>query len=77
MSDPHWRVELAPRALKDLRRLDRPVQQRIIDALDRLAANAQLSGDVKRLSGSSEFRLRVGILMIVQTISWLAALAVE
>jgi mRNA interferase RelE/StbE len=60
VSDPHWRVEFASRARKDLRRLDRPLQQRIVDALDRLASSAQLSSDVKRLSGSSEYRLRVG-----------------
>jgi mRNA interferase RelE/StbE len=60
VSDPHWRVEFAPRAQKDLHRLDRPVQQRIVDALDRLASGAQLSGDVKRLVGTTEYRLRVG-----------------
>lgn len=60
MSDPHWRVEFTPSARKDLRRLDRPVQQRIVDALDRLAAGERLSGDIRRLAGSTEYRLRVG-----------------
>lgn len=60
MSDPHWRVEFIPRARKDLLRLDRQVQRRIVDALDRLAAGERLSGDVKRLAGSTEYRLRVG-----------------
>lgn len=60
MSDPHWRIEFAPSARKDLRRLDKPVQQRIADALDRLAADARLAGDVRRLAGSTEYRLRVG-----------------
>ena len=60
MSDPHWRVEFAPRARKDLLRLDRQVQRRIVDALDRLAAGERLSGDVRRLAGSTEYRLRVG-----------------
>lgn len=60
MSDPHWRVEFAPRARKDLLRLDRPVQRRIVEALDRLAAGERLSGDVRRLAGSTEYRLRVG-----------------
>ena len=60
MNDPHWRVEFAPSARKDLRRLDRQVQQRIVDALDRLAAGELLSGDVRRLVGSTEYRLRVG-----------------
>ncbi len=60
MSDPHWRIEFAPSARKDLRRLDRQVQQRIVDALDRLAAGERLAGDVRRLAGSTEYRLRVG-----------------
>lgn len=60
MSDPHWRVEFAPHARKDLLRLDRQVQRRVIEALDRLAAGERLSGDVRRLAGSTEYRLRVG-----------------
>ena len=60
MSRPYWRVEFAPRARKDLRRLDRPVQQRVIEALERLTADPKLSGDVRRLVGSTEYRLRVG-----------------
>lgn len=60
MSGPYWRVEFAPSARKDLRRLDRQVQQRIVHALDRLATGARLSGDVRRLAGSTEYRLRVG-----------------
>jgi len=60
VSDPHWRVEFTPSARKDLRRLDRPVQQRIVHALDRLAAGERLSGDIRRLAGSTEYRLRVG-----------------
>jgi mRNA interferase RelE/StbE len=60
VSDPHWRIELAPRARKDLRRLDTQTQRRIVDALDRLSAGALLAGDVRRLAGSTEYRLRVG-----------------
>jgi mRNA interferase RelE/StbE len=55
-----WRVEFTPRASKDIRRLDRPVQQRITEALDRLTEGPQLKGDIKRLAGSEEYRLRVG-----------------
>lgn len=43
MSDPHWRVEFVPCARKDLLRLDRQVQRRVIEALDRLAAGERLS----------------------------------
>jgi mRNA interferase RelE/StbE len=49
-----------PRARRDLRRLDRPVQRRIIGALDRLVGDPP-AGDVVKLAGSDdEWRLRVG-----------------
>jgi len=46
------------RARRDLRRLDPPVQRRVIDALDRLTGDPP-SGDVVKLTGAShEWRLR-------------------
>jgi mRNA interferase RelE/StbE len=49
-----------PRAKRDLRRLDQPVQRRVIDALDRLVGNPP-AGDVVKLTGpDDEWRLRVG-----------------
>ena len=54
-----WTVVLTASAQRDLRRLDRPVATRILDALARLADTGQ--GDVTRLQGvSDEWRLRVG-----------------
>jgi len=48
-----------PRARR-LRRLDRPVQRRIVEALDRLVGDPP-AGDVVKLTGSDdEWRLRVG-----------------
>jgi hypothetical protein len=35
------------------------VQQRITEALDRLTEGPQLRGDIKRLTGSEEYRLPV------------------
>lgn len=46
-------------AEKDLRRLDPPIRGRVLRALDRLAADDR-SLDVRRLTGSEHFRLRVG-----------------
>lgn len=46
-------------AEKDLRRLDPPVRRRIFSGLDRLLAEDR-SLDVRRLTGSEHFRLRVG-----------------
>ncbi len=60
MSEPHWRVVVEDRARKDLRRIDPPGRRRILIAIERLAQGAELTGDVKRLRGSNEYRLRVG-----------------
>jgi mRNA interferase RelE/StbE len=60
VSEPHWRVVVDDRARKDLRRIDPPIRKRILSAIERLAQGAELTGDVKRLRGSNEYRLRVG-----------------
>ena len=55
----NYTVGLKPRAIKDLRRIQKPEASRIADALERLADD--LSGDVKRLTNfTPEYRLRVG-----------------
>lgn len=46
-------------AEKDLRRLDPPIRKRVFASLDRLLAEDR-SLDVRRLTGSERFRLRVG-----------------
>jgi mRNA interferase RelE/StbE len=46
-------------AEKELRRLDPPIRSRVLSGLDRLAADDR-SLDVRRLTGSEHFRLRVG-----------------
>jgi mRNA interferase RelE/StbE len=60
LSQPHWRVVVDDRARKDLRRIDPPTRARILSAITRLAEGAKLTGDVKRLRESEEYRLRVG-----------------
>jgi len=47
------------RAGRDFKRLDPPVQRRIIVALDRLTDNPP-AGDVVKLTNVEEWRLRVG-----------------
>ena len=55
----NYTVGLKPRAIKDLRRIQKPEASRIADAIERLADD--LSGDVKRLTNfTPEYRLRVG-----------------
>jgi mRNA interferase RelE/StbE len=46
-------------AEKELRRLDPQIRTRVLGALERLAADDR-SLDVRRLTGSEHFRLRVG-----------------
>jgi len=60
VSEPYWRIVVDDRARKDLRRLDPPTRKRILSGVARLAQGAELTGDVKRLQGSNEYRLRVG-----------------
>lgn len=61
MSDPLWSLEFANAARRDLRRLDPPVRDRILSALESLAGDPS-QGDVKRLAGIDppEWRLRLG-----------------
>lgn len=55
---PSWSHQITPPARRDLKRLDPPVQRRILDALDRFVA-APRSGDIRKLD-SVQWRLRVG-----------------
>jgi mRNA-degrading endonuclease RelE of RelBE toxin-antitoxin system len=54
---PGW--VLTARARRDLKRIDPPVQRRVVDALDRLTDDPP-AGDVVELAGTEEWRLRVG-----------------
>jgi mRNA interferase RelE/StbE len=55
----NYTVDLKPRAVKDLRRIQKQDASRIADSLESLTDN--LSGDVKRLTNfTPEYRLRVG-----------------
>lgn len=56
-----WQLEIAPSARRDIKRLDRQSQARIIEALDGLSAQPA-QGDITRLTGISppEWWLRVG-----------------
>ena len=54
-----YEIELKPRAIRDLKSLERIIARRIVEKLAGLQDN--LAGDVKRLTNSTpEFRLRVG-----------------
>ena len=54
-----YRVDLKPRAKRDIRHIPKDEATRIADALERLADG--LKGDVRRLTNfTPEYRLRVG-----------------
>jgi mRNA interferase RelE/StbE len=59
LTDKHWTYVITPPARRDLRRLDRPIKQRVVDALDHFAANPK-AGDTRKLAGNDDWRLRVG-----------------
>jgi len=55
----NYTMDLKPRAIKDLRHLQKQDASRIADALERLQSD--LAGDVKKLTNfTPEYRLRVG-----------------
>ncbi len=60
MSTERWRLELAPSAQRDLRRLDKPVMRRVLDAIDRVVDDPDNAAGVRKLTGRPELRLRVG-----------------
>jgi mRNA interferase RelE/StbE len=53
-----WSLRVAPPARRDLKRLDPPVQRRILDALERFVADPR-GCDIRKLN-SLQWRLRVG-----------------
>ena len=60
MNDPSWTVRLAASARRDIKRLDPPVREGILDAIEGLRAQPP-TGDIKRLASKPpEWRLRVG-----------------
>ncbi|MGH2945339.1 MAG: type II toxin-antitoxin system RelE family toxin [Solirubrobacteraceae bacterium] len=57
---PAWSYVFTARARRDLKRLDLPVRRKVIAALDGLVTSDPPEGDVRKLAGSDEWRLRVG-----------------
>ena len=54
-----WRIEITPPARRDLKRLDPPIRRRITAALRALVVDPS-GGELVKLRGSDEHRLRVG-----------------
>lgn len=59
MTSEPWGVSYTPRARRDLRALEPQIRARVLAALDRLVARDPAL-DVRRLTGTPEYRIRVG-----------------
>jgi len=58
--DGGWTLRYSRSAEKDVARLDPPIRRRILKALDQLAEDPGSVSGLRKLSGRSESRLRVG-----------------
>jgi mRNA interferase RelE/StbE len=63
-----YRVQIAPRAVRQLGKLPTAVQERIVRRIDRLAAEPRPRGSIK-LEGENElYRIRVGVYRVIYQI---------
>ena len=63
-----YRVEVAPAAVRQLRKLDRAAQRRVQAAIELLATEPRPSGAKKLVDGNGEWRVRTGDSRIVYEI---------
>ena len=63
-----YRVEVAPAAVRQLRKLDRPAQRRLQAAIELLAVEPRPSAAKKLVGGNGEWRVRTGDYRIVYEI---------
>ena len=61
-------IEYDPRALKELTKLDKPVAQRIVRAVDALSADPRPSGSRPLVGHDDLWRIRVGDHRVIYTI---------
>ena len=63
-----YRIEVAPAAVRQLRKLDRVAQRRVQAAIELLASEPRPSGAKKLVGGDGEWRVRTGDYRIVYEI---------
>ena len=63
-----YRIEVAPAAVRQLRKLDRVAQRRVQAAIELLASKPRPSGAKKLVGGDGEWRVRTGDYRIVYEI---------
>ena len=67
--DGGWTLRYSRAAEKDIARLDPPIRRRILRALGHLAEDPRSARGLRKLSGRSESRLRVGDWRVVLDIA--------
>jgi mRNA interferase RelE/StbE len=63
-----WQIEFEPSARRELRGLDKPIQERILKSLAGLTADPRAAANVKALQGQPSYRLRVGDWRVIYTL---------
>ena len=63
-----YRIEVAPAAVRQLRKLDRVAQRRVQAAIELLASEPRPNGVKKLVGGDGEWRVRTGDYRIVYEI---------
>ena len=63
-----YRIEVAPAAMRELRKLDRAAQRRVQAAIELLAIEPRPSGAKKLVGGNGEWRVRTGDYRVVYEI---------
>jgi mRNA interferase RelE/StbE len=66
-TEDDWVLHYAGRAEKDVDRLDPPMRRRVLAALGKLAADPH-AGQLRKLTGSPESKLRVGEWRVLVTL---------
>lgn len=65
MTGSTYRIEVAPAAARQLRKLDHPARRRVQAAVELLAADPRPPGARKLVGGEGEWRVRTGDYRIV------------
>lgn len=65
MTESSYRIEVAPAAVRQLRKLDHPARRRVQAAVELLAADPRPPGARKLVGGEGEWRVRTGDYRIV------------
>lgn len=63
-----WRLEITERAVKQIAKLDKPIRERVVRAIDGLATDARPQGATRLVGQDDVWRIRVGDYRILYTV---------